>query len=161
MTRRLTVQCDSIEATQRLAAHLAGFVAPGQLVVLAGGLGAGKTTFAKGYARALGVTALVTSPSYTLANHYRCGPGQPIDTLIHADLWRLEGANEVQDLGLDELLDERAAALVEWGDRFAAALHAAPLVVTFDVVAATTTRALTIDLAASLVPDTALLGITT
>ena len=81
-------------------------------------LGAGKTTFAKAYARALGVTTPVTSPSYTLVHHYRCGHEPPVPVLLHADLWRLDAAVEVADLGLDEPLAEGAAAIIEWGDRF-------------------------------------------
>ena len=148
MTAPVHVVCDSVAATARCATALAAVVRPGQLVVLAGGLGAGKTTFAKAYAAALGVTAPVTSPSYTLVHHYRCGPEAPIELLLHADLWRLADASELGDLGLHEQLADGAAAIVEWGDRFEPLLPGEHVVVTFHVLDEAT-RALDIDLSRS------------
>jgi tRNA threonylcarbamoyladenosine biosynthesis protein TsaE len=134
MTRTTTVRCDSADATRRAAGLLARHVAPGQLVVLSGGLGAGKTTFVKAYAASLGVTAAVTSPSYTLVHHYRCGAGAPVSLLLHADLWRLRDGGEVADLALDEPLDDGAAAIVEWGERFDVAVGRDHVTVTLLVV---------------------------
>lgn len=147
MTERLT--CASVDETEAVARALALHAAPGQVVVLAGGLGAGKTTFTKAYAAALGVDVAVTSPSYTLVHHYRCGAGAPVSLLLHADLWRLGGAGEVADLALDEQLSEGAAAIVEWGDRFDGALPGDPVVVRFRIID-DVTRELTIDGVASL-----------
>jgi len=152
MTRTATVCCDSVEATRRCAAALARHAAPGQLVVLSGGLGSGKTTFAKAYAEALGVDAAVTSPSYTLVHHYRCGPDAPVEVLLHADLWRLHDAGEVADLALDEPLDDGAAAIVEWGERFGVAAGRDHVVVRFRILGETS-RELAVDLAASSLPD--------
>jgi len=128
-----TLRCATVEDTAEVARELARCVAPGQLVVLAGGLGAGKTTFTKAYAAALGVVTPVTSPSYTLAHHYRCAATCPVPVLVHADLWRLGGEAELADLALDEALSEGAAAIVEWGDRFDEQLPGAHVVVTFAV----------------------------
>jgi tRNA threonylcarbamoyladenosine biosynthesis protein TsaE len=139
-TRRRTVTTTSPEATGDVAATLAGFATPGHVVVLEGGLGAGKTTFVRGYARALGVLAPVTSPTYTLVHHYRCGEGAPIELLLHADLWRLSSASELDDLALGEPLSDGAAAVIEWGDRFHAMDGSDHVVVRFEIVDDTTRR---------------------
>ncbi len=139
--------------TNAVAAELAALAAPGQVVVLVGELGAGKTTFTKAYARALGVAASVTSPTFTLVHQYRCGPAAPVGLLLHLDLWRLEHAAELDDLALDELLDEGAAAIVEWGDRFDVAGRHPRIEVSFRVVD-DTTRELVVDLANAGAPST-------
>jgi tRNA threonylcarbamoyladenosine biosynthesis protein TsaE len=86
----------------------------GDLLLLAGPLGAGKTTFVRGLARGAGSHDLVASPTFVLVRVYR-GRLQ----LAHVDLYRMNGAPELRDLGLDELLDE-GAVVVEWGDRLQA-----------------------------------------
>jgi tRNA threonylcarbamoyladenosine biosynthesis protein TsaE len=83
----------------------------GDLVLLKGELGAGKTTFVRGIAKGVGSTARVASPTFQLVRIY---PGRP--QLAHVDLYRLERGTELADLGLDELLDA-GAVVVEWGDR--------------------------------------------
>jgi tRNA threonylcarbamoyladenosine biosynthesis protein TsaE len=101
-----------------LGAALAGVLRPGDVIVLAGDLGAGKTTLTKGLASALGVTEVVTSPTFTFVRSYSCVRGRgAIDTLVHADLFRVEGSTEAAELALSELVeDEGALAVVEWGD---------------------------------------------
>jgi tRNA threonylcarbamoyladenosine biosynthesis protein TsaE len=86
-------------------------------VLLIGDLGAGKTTLAKGIVKGLGAAAPedVSSPTYTLIHEF----GEK-DKVYHIDLYRLERANEVLALGLDELLASDAILLVEWGERFPA-----------------------------------------
>ena len=83
----------------------------GDLLLLAGPLGAGKTTFVRGLVRGAGSEAHVASPTFQLVRIY---PGRI--TLAHVDLYRLEASAELRDLGLEELLDE-GAVVVEWGDR--------------------------------------------
>ncbi len=83
----------------------------GDLVLLTGELGAGKTTFVRGVARGTGSTAPVASPTFQLVRIY-AGRVQ----LAHVDLYRIETLSELADLGLDELLDA-GAVVVEWGDR--------------------------------------------
>jgi tRNA threonylcarbamoyladenosine biosynthesis protein TsaE len=83
----------------------------GDLVLLTGELGAGKTTFVRGVARGVGSSAPVASPTFQLVRMY-AGRVQ----LAHIDLYRIEKTSELADLGLDELLDQ-GAAVVEWGDR--------------------------------------------
>lgn len=115
-TERLVVVSQSPEATRALGRALAQVLAVGDLVVLAGDLGAGKTTFAQGVGQGLGVLDPVVSPTFTLVRQYACGPGRAVRTLLHADLYRLDQLAEVVDLGLGELVEDQAAALVEWGD---------------------------------------------
>jgi tRNA threonylcarbamoyladenosine biosynthesis protein TsaE len=101
----------SAEETEALGEELAGQLGAGDLVLLAGELGSGKTTFVRGLASGLGAQAIVQSPTFTLVRVY---PGRV--QLAHVDLYRLEQSAELRDLGLEELLDEGVVA-VEWGDR--------------------------------------------
>ncbi len=75
-------------------------------------MGSGKTAFAQGFGRALGVSEPITSPTFTLVHSYDSGRV----VLHHADLYRLDRMAEVADLALGELLEDRAVVLVEWGD---------------------------------------------
>ena len=102
----------SLAETQRFAEIIAGHVRPRDMVVLAGEMGAGKTTFTQFFGRALGVTDLITSPTFNLLHNY--GSGRM--ALHHADLYRLERTGELEDLGLDELQDSGGIIAVEWGD---------------------------------------------
>lgn len=101
----------SAEDTRELAAQLATVAVPGDVILLAGDLGAGKTTFAQGFARALDIDEPVVSPTFTLVRSYR---GRV--KLLHADVYRLDHLQEIVDLGLAELVDDDTVALVEWGD---------------------------------------------
>ena len=101
----------SPEATRAAGAAIAGVLRPGDVVLLVGGLGAGKTTLVQGLVAALGGEKAVTSPTFTLAHRYDTTP-----PVTHVDLWRLEHLQEVVDLALDEELEDGAAASVEWGD---------------------------------------------
>ena len=113
----LTAHTKSADDTRALAAELAAVARPGDLFLLAGDLGAGKTTWTQGLARGLGVTDRVTSPTFTLVQTY---PGRL--QLLHADVYRLDHLQEVVDLGLPELVEEDAVAVVEWGDLAAPAM---------------------------------------
>jgi tRNA threonylcarbamoyladenosine biosynthesis protein TsaE len=108
----LVAQSSSPEQTRALAARVGELVVASDVILLGGDLGAGKTTFTQGLAAALGVTQLVTSPTFTLLRSYE---GRDMQ-LLHADVYRLEHLHEIIDLGLPELLEEGAAAVVEWGD---------------------------------------------
>lgn len=100
--------------TRRLARRLGELLEPGDVVLLEGEFGAGKTVFAQGAARGLGVAAFVTSPSFTLVNEHR-GRGGVL--LYHVDLYRVESAQEVVDIGLPEMLGDDGVCLIEWGER--------------------------------------------
>lgn len=109
----------SVDDTRDLAAEVAALAAPGDLIVLAGDLGTGKTAFAQGFARGLGVEEPVTSPAFILVHTYE---GRL--PLVHLDVYRLETMQELVDLGIAELLDDGAVTLIEWGDAVAPGLPA-------------------------------------
>ena len=108
--RRSTVD---VEGTRALAARLAELTVAGDVVVLLGDLGAGKTAFVKGLVAALGSPAPVSSPTFTIAQRYDGGRL----TVHHLDAYRLSGPEEAADLALDELIDDHAVTVIEWGDR--------------------------------------------
>jgi tRNA threonylcarbamoyladenosine biosynthesis protein TsaE len=113
----IAARTKSAEDTRELGVAVAGLATPSDVVLLAGDLGAGKTTFAQGFARGLEIEQRVTSPTFVLMQQYR---GRL--PLVHVDVYRLDRVQEVVDLGLFELLDDGAVALVEWGDVVASAL---------------------------------------
>ncbi len=113
----ITAVTKSADDTRELGAALAQLARPEDLILLSGDLGAGKTTFAQGFGRGLGVQEPVVSPTFTLIRSYE---GRL--PLLHCDMYRLDHLQEVIDLGLPELLDEGAVALVEWGDVVAPSL---------------------------------------
>jgi tRNA threonylcarbamoyladenosine biosynthesis protein TsaE len=114
---RLQLRAPSVSATRALAAALATVVRPGDVVLLAGEMGAGKTAFAQGFGVALGVVGPITSPTFTLVHSYDTGG----PTLHHADVYRLDQLAEVADLALGELAEFDGIVLVEWGDVVASA----------------------------------------
>lgn len=114
----LTLHVTSLAGTRAVAAALAGLARSGDVIVLSGEMGAGKTAFAQGFGAALGVTDPMTSPTYTLVHSYDIGRL----TLHHADLYRLDTHHQVADLGLSELVEDDGILLVEWGDPVAASL---------------------------------------
>ena len=114
----LHLRASSLADTYAISSALAGLSRAGDLIVLAGEMGAGKTAFAKGFGVALGVTEPITSPTFTLVHSYAAGKL----TLHHADIYRLSTHNEVADLALAELLEYDGIVLVEWGDVVARSL---------------------------------------
>lgn len=102
----------SVDETRQLGAAVADLARPGDVLVLAGDLGAGKTAFVQGFSRGLGITDRVTSPTFTLVHVYE-GGRLPVH---HLDVYRLDQLSEAVDLGLAEMLDDGGVVLVEWGD---------------------------------------------
>ncbi|HEV8205807.1 MAG TPA: tRNA (adenosine(37)-N6)-threonylcarbamoyltransferase complex ATPase subunit type 1 TsaE [Acidimicrobiia bacterium] len=102
----------STDETLELARAVAELLRPGDVVSLVGELGAGKTVFARGVARALGVTELVVSPTFTIVREYE---GRV--PLVHVDVYRIDAVQELHDLGFEEVVRDDAVTLVEWGDR--------------------------------------------
>ncbi len=107
------------EGTAACGAAVGRLLRPGDVVLLGGELGAGKTTFTQGLARALGVEGAVTSPTFVLVHSYPTKAGWD---LVHADVWRLQQLQEVIDLAIPELIEQGAAAVIEWGEKAAPAL---------------------------------------
>lgn len=118
MGASMSLVAPSLTATRAVAGVLARLSRPGDVVALAGEMGAGKTAFAQGFGAALGVTEAITSPTFTLVHSY----DTPTVQLHHADVYRLEQLAELFDLALPELAEQRGVVLVEWGDVVAAAL---------------------------------------
>ncbi|MCC7234179.1 MAG: tRNA (adenosine(37)-N6)-threonylcarbamoyltransferase complex ATPase subunit type 1 TsaE [Bryobacterales bacterium] len=107
---------NSAEETMALGERLAASLPRRGVVLLSGGLGAGKTTLAKGIAAGLGAAKAdeVSSPTFTLIHEY----GEPV-SLYHIDLYRIEEPRELATLELEDLMDRDALVLIEWGERFA------------------------------------------
>jgi tRNA threonylcarbamoyladenosine biosynthesis protein TsaE len=108
----LTVTNSAAE-TKALGEKLASRLKAGDVVVLEGELGAGKSELARGIARGLGVTETVTSPSFTILNVYESGRCP----LYHFDWYRLESEEELYELGMDEYLGGDGIAVIEWAER--------------------------------------------
>ena len=113
----LTARTKSVDDTRSLAGEVAGVARSGDLVLLAGDLGAGKTSFVQGFGRALGVEDRITSPTFVLVHTYE--GALPV---MHVDVYRLERLQELLDLGIGELLDSGGVTLIEWGDAVLPAL---------------------------------------
>lgn len=112
MTAAVRVVCATPEATRALGARLARRAQPGDVLVVSGELGAGKTCFVQGVAAGLGVAGPVTSPTFVLvAEHAGRLP------LYHVDLYRTESLEEIRALGLDELMSGSGLTVIEWGER--------------------------------------------
>ena len=120
----MTIRTGSPEQTRAVAAALGELLAGGDLVLLVGELGAGKTVFAQGLARGLGVVEPVTSPTFTIVQEYT---GRV--PLAHVDVYRLDRVQELHDLGFDELVDSDRVTVVEWGDLVEQAVPTEHLVV--------------------------------
>ncbi|TWE11883.1 tRNA (adenosine(37)-N6)-threonylcarbamoyltransferase complex ATPase subunit type 1 TsaE [Rudaeicoccus suwonensis] len=107
-----SVHFDSVEQTQAWGARLGESLRAGDLVVLTGGLGAGKTTLTQGIAEGMRVRGPITSPTFVIARVHPSLVGGP--ALVHVDAYRLGGAAELDDIDLDEDLEE-VVTVVEWG----------------------------------------------
>ena len=127
------IQTNTAGETEALGRQLAG-ARPGDASALAvlwltGELGAGKTTFARGFLAALGVTGAVRSPTYTLLELHEL----PSQTLLHVDLYRLRDPSELDSLGLRDWARPGCLWLIEWPDRAASRLPPPDLILTFTV----------------------------
>jgi tRNA threonylcarbamoyladenosine biosynthesis protein TsaE len=109
----MTYTVHSIEETWRVAAEVAEQLTPGMVLALTGDLGAGKTTFMQGVAFALGVKRPITSPTFTLCQEY----DTPRFKLVHMDLYRLNGPDDLLTIGFPEHLESGAVVAVEWPER--------------------------------------------
>ena len=116
------------DALERLASNVARKIGPGDIVVLSGEVGAGKTTFVRAAALTLGVTDRVTSPTYQLARGYEgLKDGRRI-VVNHMDLYRLEGIEDRDVLELDDYLEPEAVTFIEWAEPVLGAIENPSLV---------------------------------
>ena len=102
----------SFEETLELGFKIGKVLKPGDIVALNGDLGAGKTSISKGIARALGIKDVITSPTYTIVSEYEGNI-----PLYHMDMYRIDGIEEFELLGVDELLFGQGVSLIEWSER--------------------------------------------
>lgn len=109
---RVAVETSSPEATEFLGRRIGTHLRPGDVVALAGPLGSGKTVLARGLALGAGATGHMASPSFVVIREYS-GPVR----VYHADLYRLEHPGDLENLGLEELMDGDGIVIVEWADR--------------------------------------------
>jgi tRNA threonylcarbamoyladenosine biosynthesis protein TsaE len=142
---RLVVETHSPNHTEALGRRLGGHLRAGDVVALVGPLGSGKTVLARGIALGAGATGYIASPSFVVIREY-AGPLR----VYHVDLYRLEHPDEIDNLGLEELMDGRGLMLVEWADRAAGVLPRDYLGVACAFGAAATDRVLTLTAPASM-----------
>jgi tRNA threonylcarbamoyladenosine biosynthesis protein TsaE len=108
----------SPEVTAQLGAAIADWLQNGDVLLLHGDLGAGKTTLTKGIAAALGIDAVVSSPSFALINEYDVHGKHPVDRLYHLDLYRLQDERDLDSIGFAEYMSPNdGASVVEWPER--------------------------------------------
>jgi len=124
----LVVRSTNADETAVIAEAIAHVLVAGDVLVLGGDLGAGKTTFTKALGLALGIDDAITSPTFTLAQQYDGGRL----TLHHLDVYRLDALDEVIDLALPELFESGGVVVIEWGDTIAPALPAGFALIRFE-----------------------------
>lgn len=129
MKDEIGLTSSSVETTQAFACNLAAATRAGDCIVLSGDLGAGKTHFAQGFARGLGVERAVASPTFNIVLQY---PEARLP-LYHFDVYRLEHASELEDIDFYGLVEDEGVSLVEWGEKFAESIDEADMQVTIKV----------------------------
>lgn len=113
MKKQMTITTSNEKETEQAGQKLAGRLKPGSAVLLYGGLGAGKTVFARGIARGLGVDEVISSPTFVIMNRYETRGKVP---LFHFDLYRKPSAGEFGELGFEEILSGDGIAVIEWAE---------------------------------------------
>lgn len=121
--------------TEAVGAVLAKRIKPGCVLAMRGDMGAGKTVFVRGLARALGYTGRVTSPTFTIVNEYLSDP-----PVFHFDMYRLTGAEDLYDIGWEDYLARGGVCVVEWSERVEDALDALTVTVTMEPLDENTRR---------------------
>lgn len=116
-------------ATAELASVIAKISSPGFIVFLSGGLGAGKTTFVRGFLKAAGYSGRVKSPTFTLVETYFLGPLE----IYHFDLYRLKSSEELYYIGIQDYFSSQSICLIEWPERANSVLPLADIYLQFEV----------------------------
>jgi tRNA threonylcarbamoyladenosine biosynthesis protein TsaE len=137
----LEIITDSPAETAAIGETLAGCLRDGDVVLLHGDLGAGKTTLAKGLASALGIQDVVSSPSFSLINEYETGSASAVTRLYHLDLYRLRSEDDLASIGFEDFMAPAdGISLVEWPERAATALPERFLLVEIETLGAGSRR---------------------
>jgi tRNA threonylcarbamoyladenosine biosynthesis protein TsaE len=124
-------RCTSVTETQSFAADLANSLPAGIVIALIGNLGSGKTTFTQGFAKGLGISEHVGSPTFKLVSEYDGQKGK----LIHVDAYRLEGIDDFLNIGGEDILaTPKATILIEWGDKLESILPPDAIRISFERV---------------------------
>ncbi|MBR1779815.1 MAG: tRNA (adenosine(37)-N6)-threonylcarbamoyltransferase complex ATPase subunit type 1 TsaE [Oscillospiraceae bacterium] len=123
------------QETEQLGSRLARQLPDGAVVAMYGDLGAGKTAFVRGMARGMGIDCRVSSPTFTIVNEY-LGPRE----LIHFDMYRLSGADELFEIGWEDYLNRGAVCAVEWSENVQDAFFGDEISVTIEKLDDTTRR---------------------
>ena len=140
-TETLILQSDSTETTEKFAAELAAKLPMGSVLALHGNLGAGKTVFARGFARGLQITEPISSPTFTIVQEYPCAQGM----FFHLDLYRIDNSDSAYAFGIDEFLyDKQGMTLIEWPERIADILPETTIHITIEPLAAMDERKITV-----------------
>jgi len=126
---KLKVKTHSEAETEAVGAALGRTVRDGSVIALYGDLGAGKTAFVRGLAAGLGIDARVQSPTFTIVNEYSAAR-----ELIHFDMYRLQSADELFDIGWEDYVNRNAVCAVEWSENVREALDGSEISVTIDVL---------------------------
>ncbi len=121
-------RCKTVEETEQLGFLIGSSIKSSALISLRGSLGAGKTVIAKGIARALGITEAIVSPTFTIIQEY-CGT-RP---LIHMDLYRIEGIDDFEGIGGEELLYQDGITLIEWSEKIDEILPSSTIYVSIEI----------------------------
>lgn len=129
--KHLRITTHSVTETRKLGQALGAEIHQAAIISLTGDLGSGKTAFVQGLARGLGVPEEyhVTSPTFTLINEY---PARR--ALCHVDLYRLDGIGDLEDIGLDDLLQQQTVVAIEWADKLAAGMLTEYLAMSFEII---------------------------
>lgn len=117
------------ESMLKFGANLSKACTPGTIIYLVGELGAGKTTLARGFLREAGHTGAIRSPTYTLVEHYEL----PEKDIFHIDLYRLSHPEEIEYLGLTDLITDTSIGLIEWPERGEGMLPEADIICSIDL----------------------------
>ncbi len=139
--KKVIIETNSPEETEEFATKLAKELPLGSVLALYGNLGAGKTVFARGYARGLGITESVSSPTFTIVQEYRFNENM----FFHLDLYRIDNSDSAYAFGIDEFLyDKSAVTLLEWPERIFDILPPHTIKVTLESLKNQTGRRITV-----------------